>query len=256
MPLGLLNLSSLISPARRARRIKVGWFLDTEKAKFIWPAPEPIIRQETGAAKSVLRCPAVRDLEARTYNVACPFDADLAYVRDTAKGPGLKNLNGVNSTIRPGALNALITFSPRAEWRHPDRPILQFTTPYTFVADDPVYLNQLPPLVSYNPDPLPGVLIGGRFPIHIWPRVLSWAFEWHDVNRPLVFRRDRPWFSLRFETQDPVQNIRLVEADFTPALRDYVQGLRGVTNYVNRTYGLFKTAAARRPKQLLVEKRR
>ena len=28
--------------------------------------------------------------------------------------------------------------------------------------------------------------MGGRFPVHIWPRPLSWGFEWHDVTKPLV----------------------------------------------------------------------
>ena len=42
----------------------------------------------------------------------------------------------------------------------------------------------------------------------------------------------------------------------TPQLREYMQGVASVTNYVSRTYSLFETARSRRPKTLLIEKQR
>ncbi|MDP4823470.1 MAG: hypothetical protein NWR47_05925 [Aestuariivirgaceae bacterium] len=42
----------------------------------------------------------------------------------------------------------------------------------------------------------------------------------------------------------------------TPALKDYLKGVSAVTNYVNRTFALFKTARERRPKTLLTRKAR
>jgi hypothetical protein len=98
-------------------------------------------------------------------------------------------------------------------------------------------------------------MLGGRFPIHTWPRELVWAFEWHDVNTDLIIRRGDPWFYLSFETEDPSGHVRIVEAEMTEPLRTYTNGMRGVSNYVNRTFSLFKTAAARRPEKLLVPKK-
>jgi hypothetical protein len=142
----------------------------------------------------------------------------------------------------------------RKEWRHPDRPIIQIITPYVFIADEPVYMTQMPPISHYYANPWPGVLIGGRLPIHIWPRQMMWAFEWFEPSKPLVLRRGEPWFYVRFETFDPTRPVRLFEAELTPEFRDYKNGLSAVANYVNRTYSLFKTAESRRPKTLLKRK--
>jgi len=42
----------------------------------------------------------------------------------------------------------------------------------------------------------------------------------------------------------------------TEDLRAYTDGMRGVTNYVSRTFSLFNTAKSRRPKTLLTPKTR
>jgi hypothetical protein len=99
-------------------------------------------------------------------------------------------------------------------------------------------------------------MVGGRLPIHIWPRVMMWAFEWYDQSQDLIIQRGEPWFYVRFETEDPSRPVRLVEAEMTPQLREYLNGIRTVTNYVNQTYSLFATARERRPKTLLVRKQR
>ena len=125
-----------------------------------------------------------------------------------------------------------------------------------FVADEPVWLTQMPPFYA-RPNPAwPGLMIGGRFPIHIWPRELVWAFEWHDIKSDLIIRRGDPWFYVSFETEDPSGRVRLAEGTMTEELRAYTNGMRGVTNFVSRTFSLFNTAQLRRPKSLLVLKKR
>ena len=62
------------------------------------------------------------------------------------------------------------------------------------------------------------MLIGGRLPIHIWPRQMMWAFEWFEPSKPLTLRRGEPWFYVRFETFDPTRPVRLFEAEMTPEL--------------------------------------
>ena len=71
-----------------------------------------------------------------------------------------------------------------------------------------------------------------------------------------MIKRGDPWFYVRFETHDPTRPVRLIEAEMTPQLKEYMGGLSAVTNYVNRTFSLFDTAKARRPKTLLVPKKR
>ena len=66
-----------------------------------------------------------------------------------------------------------------------------------------------------------------------------------------MLKRGEPWFYLRFETEDPSRQVRLVEAEMTAQLRAYCNAMDGVVNYVNRTFSLFHTAERRRPPRLL-----
>jgi hypothetical protein len=166
----------------------------------------------------------------------------------------ITNVLADKSPIRSDALQRWIVFQPRHEWRHPQRPVLQMLTSYVFVSDDPVYVNQYPPILHYSADTRPGVQISGRFPIDIWPRALMWAFEWHDTTKDLILRRGEPLFYVRFEGPDPAAPVRLVEARKTPELESYMASITGVSEIVGQTYSLFKTARERRPAKLLFPK--
>jgi hypothetical protein len=242
-----------------SRTVEVGWLIDADKAGFIWDEPKKLMRDppSTLHAKSVRYCPAVLDHEARLFEVVAAVDMHLRVSLGSEKEPPrLINAAGDKSAVRAKYLGQLVTLMGRKEWRHPDRPILQIATPYLFVADETVYMTQLPPFCHFRSPALPGVMIGGRFPIHIWPRELMWAFEWYDPKEDLILKRGEPWFYVRFEAQDPSRSVRLVETEMTPQLTEYLKGLRAVTNYVNRTFSLFPTARARRPKKLVIPKQR
>ena len=238
-----------------SRVVDVGWLLDSEKATFIWDAPRRLSRPtgRTTHAKGVSVCPAVVDHEARIFEVPCPIDIQLRY-KPNGDEPAVIDLAGEQSSIRPKHLGQMFVFVSRKEWRDPNRPIVQFMTPYTFLADEPVTINQLPPFYHYPATPWPGLMIGGRFPIDVWPRGLVWAFEWYDTSKDLIIKRGDPWFYATFETPDPSRRVRLVEAEQTPELNAYMNGIKGVTNYVSRTFSLFNVARERRPTTLLVPK--
>lgn len=241
----------------RGRVVDVGWVLDADSAGFIWEAPRKVSRPagQSTHAKGVDSCPAVNDHLSRLLEIPCPIDLNIGF-RLEGEAVRLVDLSGDSSTIRPQHLGRMCKLANRSEWRHPARPILQIATPYVFLADEPVWMTQLPPFNHFARPGLPGSVIGGRFPIDIWPRPLAWAFEWFDTAQPLVMRRGEPWFYLAFETMDPSRRIRPTEAALTPALREYLDGLKGVTNYVGRTFSLFGTAQARRPDKLLTPKTR
>ena len=235
--------------------IEVGWVLDAPKAGFIWEGPRKLTRLSgrTQHAKGVSLCPAANDHDSRIWEIPCPIDINIRFVMQDGK-IGIVTLDGDDASIRSKHLNQLCVIVDRKEWRHPDRPLIQFVTPYSFVSDAPVYVTQQPPYYHYPATPWPGILIGGRFPIDVWPRGLVWAFEWFDISKPITIKRGDPWFYVTFETEDPSRRIRLIEAEMTPELREYTNGLAGVTNYVNQTYDLFETARSRRPATLLVPK--
>ena len=243
----------------KSRIVDVGWVIDpAREASFIWDAPHKLSVPEghTVHAKGISNCPAVTDHEARLFEVACPIDIKLRFFRDAQGNPSMAGIDGDQSSIRPQQFSQMVMAVHPNEWRHPQRPLIQVITPLLFVADEPVWLTQLPPFYA-RPNPAwPGLMLGGRYPIHVWPRELVWAFEWHDTKSDLIVRRGDPWFYVSFETGDPSGRVRLVEGEMTEGLRAYTNGMRGVTNYVSRTFSLFNTAKARRPKTLLTPKTR
>jgi hypothetical protein len=130
-------------------------------------------------------------------------------------------------------------------------PTIQLSLPYVFIADEPVWMNQVAPFMHYQPDPLPGTIFGGRFPIDVWPRPLMWAFEWHEPEKPIRIQRGDPLFYAMFETTPPDRGVAMVETELTEDLKGYMDLISGAVNYVNQTFSLFEAAQARRPEKLV-----
>jgi hypothetical protein len=213
----------------KAGPVTVGWFLTSDKGAVLYDPPERLIFRQT--------------------NKAHGFGRD-----DKGKGH-LINRAGVASPVRGNKLNELLTLVNEAEWRYPDRPTVQMGLPYCFIADELVYINQIGTFAHYRPNPLPGTIFGGRFPLNAWPRPLMWAFEWHEPEKDIVLRRGEPLFYCQFEAEGPDRPVQMVEAERTPELQKYMEQIGGVVNYVNQTFSLFKAAEALRPPKLLTPKR-
>lgn len=242
---------------KKKRTVTVGWTLQAPKSSVIFSPPQPFTRNDPkpSSAKSIQHCPAAIDFDHRHFVIPAPIDLTLHFVRQANGSLSLQDANGEQSGIRDSGLGSLLMVGPQNEWRHPDRPLIQILSPYIFVADEPCYVVQTAPYLHYLSDPRPGVQMGGRYPIHIWPRPLSWAFEWYDVSRPLTLKRGEPWFYVRFETENPSARIRLVEQEHTQELDDYVNSIADVSKYVKQTYSLFSEAQRMRPRTLVRAKK-
>ncbi|MGQ0531261.1 MAG: hypothetical protein ACT4OF_01045 [Caulobacteraceae bacterium] len=240
----------------KSRTVTVGWVVRAPHAHVIWGPPKLFDQglSKPTSAKSVQACPAAIDFDKRHYIIPCPVDLTLKFER---KGNGLSlvDADGQESSVRPQGLKELLTVQPQNEWRHPDRPLIQFQAPYVFVSDEPCYVVQTPPYLDYFPRQRPGVQICGRFPIHIWPRPFSWAFEWHEPLQPLALKRGEPWFYVHFETENPSARVRLVETELTPELEEHIKTIADVTNFVNRTFSMFAEAQRMRPETLVKPKK-
>jgi hypothetical protein len=246
------------APPRPSGPVQVGWFLSDRKGGVIYEPPERVRSVEVNRthAKSASRCPAVINMESRYFLVKSPFDLHLRFSRDKDGKAGVRNMLGEASPVRPAKLNQLIHVTAEAEWRYRERPTIQVSLPYMFVADEPVYMSQVAAFMHYRKEPLPGTIFGGRFPINLWPRPLMWAFEWHEPEKDILLRRGEPWFYVMFETEPQDRAVQLVEAEVTPELQSYADHVSGAVNYVNQTFSLFRAAAGRRPERLLVPVRR
>ena len=255
----MISLHIDIAPAEaETGSVTVGWLHAERSGAVLYPPPKRLRGNNVARshAKSANACPAILNLESRLFEVSCPIDLHLGMSENQFGTPALADLAGEMSGLRPEALDRAVILSPPEEWRHPDRPVLQLRLPYIFLADEPVYMAQMPAFQHFRPDPLPGLTLPGRFPIHLWPRPLSWAFEWHAPERPLTLRRGEPLFYLMFETEPASRPAQLVEAERTPELDRYIAEIEGVVNYANQTFSLMKQAEARRPARLVEPVRR
>ncbi len=239
--------------------VRVGWLIDAEKSSVIYPAPERFRLQETERthSKSASRCPALVGLESRYVVVRSPFDLNLEFVRDKDGRPSLRNLDGANSSVRSNKLRELVVVVNESEWRFADRPTIQVKLPYIFMTDEPCYITQVPPFFHYKDSHAwPGTLFAGRFPIDVWPRHLMFAFEWHNIEKPLVIKRGEPMFYAYFEFDNPERNFQLVEVEKTEEVVEYLTAISGAVNYVNQSFSLFKDARRIRPQTLVHQKKR
>ncbi|MCB1497593.1 MAG: hypothetical protein KDJ86_17565 [Bauldia sp.] len=234
--------------------VKVGWFLnDDNKPGVVFTPPERVrsVEMSKSHAKSASRCPAVINLESRYFLIRCPFDLHLQFVRSPEGKPLVRNALGEKSPVRAKKLSEHLHVVGEPEWRYKDRPTIQISLPYVFVADEPVFLSQVAPFMHYRPQPLPGTIFGGRFPINVWPRPLMWAFEWHEPSKDIILQRGEPLFYAQFETEPADRPVQVFEAEKTPELREYLAHIGGAVNYVNQTFSLFKEAEAHRPARLV-----
>lgn len=241
---------------RRSGPVRIGWLLNQKSAGIVFLPPERVrsVEMSKTHAKSASRCPAVINLESRYFVIRCPFDLHLRFARDNDRRPVLRNMLGEQSPIRPRKLNEHLHVTAEQEWRYPDRPTIQLSLPYIFVADEPVYLSQVAPFMHYRREPLPGTIFGGRFPVNVWPRPLMWAFEWHEPDKDIKLSRGEPLFYVLFETEPQDRAVQVVEAERTVELDQYLELVAGTVNYVNQTFSLFKEAEARRPARLVTPK--
>lgn len=249
-----VTVENAIPEGSESGPVQVGWVLQDAKASIIFDPPQRVRSPDVNRthAKSASRCPAVINMESRYFEIKCPFDMHLQFTRDKEGKAALQNMLGERSPIRPKKLREHVHLVDEVEWRYKDRPTIQLILPYIFIADEPVYMTQLAPFLHYTRDPMPGTIFGGRFPINIWPRPLQWAFEWHDVQKPLILKRGDPLFYVLFETTPQERAVQIVQAKETPELRQYIEMISGAVNYVNQTFSLFKAAEQRRPPKLLV----
>lgn len=239
------------------KKCTIGWMIEPSFARLVWDEPEPLELQSV-QVNSLIETYCVfnkNDLKSRHFIVRCPFELNIEYEMRSDGTHHLKDLMGIKSSINDNIFKKYCRVIGAERWRHPDRPIIQVTAPYRFLSDDKVYLSQLPPYFDDNNSKWPGILIGERFPIDIWPRLLVWEFEWHDLNEPLVIKKGDPWFMVLIETDGLNSQIRLVEARVNSEISEYLEKIKGVSELVNMSSVEYELARKCRPKRMLIPKK-
>tara|TARA_B100000963_G_scaffold351997_1_gene364500 strand:- start:958 stop:1698 length:741 start_codon:yes stop_codon:yes gene_type:complete len=238
----------------KPKKVDVGWYIEEPIGKFVFHKPEPLFRERLKplSNRAVQACPAVNELERDLFVIKNAFDIRLR----CKKRDNIYDLHIVEEGTRidDDLIPRFVFLMAPKFWRAEDKPVIQIKIPYFFLADEPCYMTQTSPHMNSNARKWPGMLISGRFPINVWPRIMNWAFEWDDLSEDLILRRNDPLCYLYFETANLRTKANLFEIENTPELEEYRKGLAAVPKFVSNTFSLFETALERRPKQLLKKK--
>jgi hypothetical protein len=231
---------------------RIGWFLPrTLEARAVWFDPAPYVDQEPfREQKGLIRfCPASRKFSTRLFVLRSPFDLHL---RCELSDDGCQVSVAEKSSIKPDKLAPLIKVHPRAEWRHPGRPLLQMMLNYYFISDDDVDIQYLSPLTTTFFEPaLPGLVLQGRWNIRSWVRPVNFVFEWWDTSAPLYIPRGQPILNLMFLPRDQAEGVELVEAEETEDVVAMARSIQNVNSYISNVYSVLPSVLKRRPRRLV-----
>ncbi|GAA6190910.1 hypothetical protein [Phaeobacter sp. NW0010-22] len=238
----------------RPSKVDVGWYVDEPQAKFVFAEPTPLFRQRHKplSGRAVQACPAINELERDYFAIKNPFDIRLRCLKN---GDGY-DLHVVDEGTRIDydLVSRFVYLMEPKLWRSPSSPVIQIRVPYFFLCDEPCYMTMLAPYMSASSASWPGLFIGGRLPISIWPRTLNWAFEWTDLDTDLKLRRGNDLCYLYFETNALRSKISLHELEYTKELDEFRKGITSTPKYMSNTFSLFETALERRPEKLVKRK--
>ena len=216
----------------------VSWGILPVEASSIYFKPESLIGVLNNKSKfGAAACPAVLKLLQNTFSIKCPFDFHIRYT-GTVENPKIQTiLEGCS--ISPEKLASLFSLSPKKDWLNPNLPVFQITTPYVFFSNTPNEIIQRFPRELIGKG-FPFRLIEGQFPIDTWKRPLSWAVEWVDINRDIIFKRGYPWFNISFISEDLSSNTRLEKMELKPKVLNEITANKDVTKYIKGTSKLME----------------
>jgi hypothetical protein len=159
------------------------------------------------------------------------------------------------TTINESKLGELLKLEPRDLWRSDDIPLLQIPSPYFFVADEPIDIEQCQPIFA-DTTSLNWRIIAGRFDIYGWQRPLNWAIEWDTKCGDLIIKMGEPLYYVRFydASGKVITNLDLIRIPLTEELRARLNSSAGVTSYQRGTAALIKKASEERSDSLLQKK--
>jgi hypothetical protein len=233
---------------------RIGWCHSVADGSAVFESPTKVaLPKETSAlGKGFLSCPAVRDFFVGALQVRAPFSLHLKFQQS---GSGSFSITPVypRTSIRENRLREFLILEPPMTWRDNNFPVLQIPSPYFFVADEPVEVEQTQPLIAPS-SRFNWRLIPGRFNIYDWQRPLNWAIEWDIRGGDLIIREGEPLYYLRFfdaTTGAALRRVELLQIEMTSELEARVAMTRGVTGLTRGLKPVMKKAGALRTQKFL-----
>ena len=226
---------------------QIGWCYVNTEGTSAYPAPEKVHlgKDPSITKRGVLSCPAVRTAAQGYFAIKSPFSLHLKF-RQRDNVVSFIPIYPYTS-INESKLNEMFRLEPFEIWRAPHIPLIQIPSPYFFISDDLIDIEQFPPIFS-DSSSMNWRPISGRFNIHGWHRPLNWAIEWDTKCGDLYIKLDEPLYYVRFYDKDGklILNPELIKIPFTEELRARLNSTAGVTSLQRGTASLIRKASDER----------
>lgn len=241
-------------PLSSDRFVEIGYVPVHSKSSLAFPPPRVLLSQRLQplSRRAVQSCPAVNTFENRTIEILAPFSIRLRCVQSD-RGKFDVHVIAEGTRLDLPLVRQFVTVMPREIWRSEEAPVIQVGLPHFFVSDVECFLTQTPAWASESKNVIPGKIISGRFPTHIWPRTLNLAFEWSEQSEDLVLKRGDPCCYLLVEGPNPNLPVRLFPAAMTEELKEYRSRMEDVVKFTSGSFKLFEEAEKVRPSKLVSE---
>lgn len=236
--------------------IPVGWCINSDSFAIAFDPPSKLIpsKDTTVNSKGFLSCPAVRKFSEGIYQVLSPFSLKLRAVEN----------NGVLTIVPVYPFTSLteeiakifIKIEPQETWNSSTTAVVQIPSPYVFISDHKILIEQFSPELSRK-SKMNWRVIPGKFDIYAWQRPLNWAFEWDLSCGDFEIRAGEPQYNIRFLPQEqPLENckISLEKLEINKSISERLALTRDVAKIRRGTAQLFSKAAQLRQNKKFLDK--
>lgn len=231
---------------------KIGWCFVNVEGTAGYPYPEKIslAKDPSVTNRGHFSCPAVRASAQGLFSIGSPFSLHLRFrkIKNVVSFVPVYPFTSINESM----LAQLFRLEPREQWRSEHIPLFQIPSPYFFISDEPIEIEQCHPMFA-DSSSLNWRLIPGKFNIHGWQRPLNWAVEWDTRCGDLIIRAGEPMYYIRFydESGKLIVSPDLVKTKLTEDLRERLNNAAGVTAFKRGTAALIRSASKDRSEPLL-----
>lgn len=246
LPLWQSNVLQL----NRVHNISIGWCIASDRFAIAFDAPSALIppKDPSNNKKGYLSCPAVRQFSEGLFQVASPFSLKLRLI-ESDSGPAIVPVYPFTS-LTEDIINQLVQIEPQSTWGNRNCAVIQIPSPYVFIADEPVIVEQSNPDLTIQ-SRMNWRVIPGRFDIYSWQRPLNWAFEWDFSCGDFEIRAGEAQYNIRFLPRNyPFGNfsIKLIKLAFDKEIKSRLDLTRDIAKIRRGTAQLFSKSASLREK--------
>lgn len=234
--------------------ISVGWCINSDSFAIAFDPPSKLIppKDTTTNSKGFLSCPAVRKFSEGIYQVLSPFSLKLRAVENN----GQLTIVPVYpfTSLTEEIAKIFIKIEPQETWISNTTAVVQIPSPYVFISDHKILIEQFSPELSKK-SKMNWRVVPGKFDIYAWQRPLNWAFEWDFSCGDFEIRVGEPQYNIRFLPQEhALENckISLEKLELNKSINERLALTKDVAKIRRGTSQLFmKAAQLRKNKKFL-----